>query len=75
MHIIAITEDRSMPGNFDTTAPGRSRHRPFVYRDFGEEAAAARGLELALRCGGPYHIAAPAKVLAHIPAELRTRAA
>lgn len=63
-----------MPGNYDTTAPGRYyRHRPFVYRDYGEEAAAGRALSIALRCSGPYHIAAPAKVLAHIPAEIRTR--
>lgn len=71
--IIAVTKNSSMPGKYDTTMQ-RQGGRPQTESDWSAEAAAGRALQFAMSCRGGYHIAAPADVVAHIPADMRSKA-
>jgi hypothetical protein len=74
--IITITEVLSMPGRYTVTCSARKDKRGYVHPTdvHGAEAAAAQALEYSIRCAGGYAIVGPAKVMQHIPDDMRSRA-
>lgn len=73
MTTITITESSSMPGRFQIhKAKGRAQTYVSESRDPGD--AAAKALNSAQGAAGAYCIIGPAKVMAFIPEQVRSRA-
>lgn len=72
MTIITVTEYATMPGRYTITVKYDTQIRTISCDASGDGAAAAKAMEYAISSTGDYIIFGNNKVLAHIPAEMRS---
>ena len=66
MNIITVTKNRAMPGQYKLAIKRQGKPIPDYHYAHSTAEAAAKAMELAISCAGPYQIHGNEEVIEHI---------